>query len=83
MNATFTTKRKKFFVDVEGSDPFLHVAMREFCVDEPPRAIFDADSLSHAFPVDPNPVDIEEKETIPQSYTEKCGAVNAKFRKKH
>ncbi len=52
--------------------------MREFCIGEPPRAIFDADFLLHALAVVPDPADIDEEETMQPSYTENWGTVNDK-----
>ncbi len=51
-------KRKNIFLYVEDFNPILHIAMREFCIDEPPRATLDANLLIHALSVVPDPADV-------------------------
>ncbi len=41
----------------------MHVVMRKLSINKPARATFDADSLSYALTLAPDPADIEDEDT--------------------
>ncbi len=65
---------------VEGFHHSLHVATREFGINKPARATFDADSLLYALTLAPDPGDIEHEETKCPSYNENWDAVDVKIK---